>query len=55
MDFIKKHCNEMIALEPRTECLETPINVTKEPVSNHWGNYTNTKIEVDNTRTNGVG
>jgi len=47
MDFIKKHCNEMIALEPRTEALETPIN---DPVrtQNNYG-YWHTEIkEVDN-------
>ena len=54
-DFLYAHWEEFIRLHPRTECLETPINVTKEPVSNHWGNYINTKIEVDNTRTNSVG
>ena len=49
-DFFHTYVNEIIAIAPRTECLETPINVTKEPVSSHWGNYTNTKIEVDETR-----
>jgi hypothetical protein len=55
MDFIKEHITSIIALGPRTECLETPINVTQEKYSNHWGNHTNTKIEVDNTRTNDIG
>ena len=38
MDFIKKHCNEMIALEPRTECLETPIEVEVETRTDYFGN-----------------
>tara|TARA_R100000234_G_C4894592_1_gene132993 strand:- start:422 stop:559 length:138 start_codon:yes stop_codon:yes gene_type:complete len=45
----------MIAIAPRREALETPIEVTKETTQNHWGSFTNTKITVDNTRTNGVG
>ena len=55
MEFVNKHHREMIALEPRFEALETPINVTQEKYSNHWGNHTNTKIEVDNTRVNDIG
>ena len=49
-DFFHKYVNEIVAIAPRTECLETPINVTKENYSDHWGNHTNTKIEVDETR-----
>ena len=55
MEFVNKHHREMIALEPRFEALETPINVTQEKYSNHWGNHTNTKIEVDETRSTSVG
>jgi hypothetical protein len=29
-DFMHKHYREFIALHPRTECLETPIEVEKE-------------------------
>jgi len=55
-DFMHKHWEEFIRLHPRTEALETPINVTKEVhESTYWGRQTNTKIEVDNTRTNSVG
>ena len=54
-DFFHKYVNEIIAIAPRTEALETPINVTQEKYSDHWGNHTNTKIEVDNTRTNDIG
>ena len=56
MDFIKKHLTSMIALGPRTEALETPVNVSKETVDTpYWGRQTNTKIEVDNTRSTSVG
>ena len=50
MDFIKKHCNEMIALEPRTEALETPIEVVKEHTTDYYNRpYINTKIvTIDN-------
>ena len=55
MDFIKEHITSIIALGPRTEALETPINVTQEKYSDHWGNHTNTKIEADETRSTSVG
>ena len=50
-DFANKYIQEVIAIAPRTECLETPINVTKEVhESTYWGRQINTKIEVDETR-----
>ena len=54
-DFWNTYGNEIRAIAPRTEALETPINVTQEKYSDHWGNHTNMKIEVDNTRTNDIG
>ena len=54
-NFANKYIDQIIAIAPRTEALETPINVTQEKYSDHWGNHTNTKIEVDNTRTNSIG
>ena len=54
-DFFHTYVNEIIAIAPRTEALETPINVTQEKYSDHWGNHTNTKIEVDETRSTSVG
>ena len=50
MDFIKKHCNEMIALEPRTEPLETPIEVEVETRTNWHGLPYATKVikAIDN-------
>ena len=48
-DFLYAHWEEFIRLHPRTEALETPINVTKEKVTNHWGTHVRTNIErVDN-------
>ena len=50
-DFAHKHIQEIVAIAPRTEALETPIEVTKEQVQYGWrdGTYTNTRITtVDN-------
>ena len=49
-DFANKHISQVIAIAPRLEALETPINVTKEKRTNYFGNpYTNIKIEaIDN-------
>ena len=57
-DFFHKHVNEIIAIEPRTECLETPIQDPKRTTNTYtYGmndeysyNRTETKIEVDETR-----
>jgi len=35
-DFANTHINEIIAIAPRTEALETPIEVTRTP-STDWG------------------
>ncbi len=49
-EFMHEHWAEFIGLYPRTECLETPIEVTKETYdSPYWGKQTRTEIkEVDN-------
>ena len=55
-DFINKHIQEFIRLHPRTECLETPIEVEKvkhEGYDSRWGRIgdrTETKIVVDEER-----
>ena len=55
-DFARTYMAELLAIAPRTEALETPINVTKEVhESTYWGRQTNTKIEVDETRLTSVG
>ena len=45
-----EHWSEFINLYPRTEALETPIEVTKETVdSPYWGKRVETRIkEIDN-------
>ena len=53
-DFMHKHWEEQIRLHPRTEPLETPIQVEKvkhEGQDYSWGrsrDWTETKITVDN-------
>ena len=55
-DFANKYADQVVAIAPRTEALETPVNVTKEVhESTYWGRQTRTNIEVDNTRTNDIG
>ena len=50
-EFANKYIQEVIAIAPRTECLEPPsLDPTKEHHSNSWHSWTNTKIEVDETR-----
>ena len=54
MDFIRKHLQEFIRLHPRTECLETPVTVTKENLTDYYNYpYDRTKIEVDESRNIG--
>ena len=49
-DFANKHIERVIAIEPRTEALETPIDVVKEQRTDYFDRpYTHTKIvTVDN-------
>jgi len=48
-DFANKHIEQVIAIAPRTEALETPINVTREKVDSRYGDYMETRITtVDN-------
>ena len=49
-DFANKHIQEIVAIAPRTEALETPIDVVKEKDTDWRGNpYIRTKIlTVDN-------
>ena len=55
-DFTNKHIQEVLAIAPRTECLETPVNVSKETVDHpYWGKQTNTEIKVDETRSTDIG
>ena len=62
-DFANKYADQVVAIAPRTEALETPIlNPEKKTNTYHYGfnnehsyNRTETKIEVDETRTNDIG
>jgi cytoskeletal protein RodZ len=55
-DFWKTYATQIVAIAPRTEALETPINITKEVhESTYWGRQTRTKIEVDETRSTDIG
>ena len=49
-DFANKYVREVIAIAPRLEALETPIDIVKEQVTDWSGNpYVQTKIiTVDN-------
>ena len=51
-DFANKYIQQVIAIAPRTECQETPIeNPTKEKITTNYGySYTHTKITVDESR-----
>ena len=56
-EFATQYIEQIIAIAPRTEALETPIlDPIKETTTTNYGySYTNTKIEVDETRTNDIG
>ena len=46
MDYMAKHTQAVISIEPRRQPLETPINdPIKETNSNEWHSWTNTRIE----------
>ena len=54
-EFAFAHWEEFIRLHPRTEALETPIEVIKETVDTpYWGRRVETRIkEVDNSESVG--
>ena len=54
-EYVNKHIDQVVAIAPRTECLETPIKDPVKAVHHNQGHYSNytwyeTKIEVDETR-----
>ena len=57
MSFMLTRYQEFIRLHPRTEALETPIDVVVETREDWSGNPYKTKLikEVDNESTNSVG
>ena len=54
-DFMHTHWSEFIGLHPRTEALETPIEVSVETRTDYFGNpYTTKEIKkVDNSESVG--
>jgi hypothetical protein len=51
-DFANKHVREVIAIAPRTEALETPIEVTKVQ-DTYWDNRTFMRTEIKTVDNNG--
>ena len=51
-DFANKHVREVIAIAPRTEALETPIEVTKVQ-DTYWNNETYMRTEIKTVDNNG--
>ena len=50
-NFANKYIQQVIAIAPRTECLETPIkDPTKETHNNGYYNWNNWDIKVDESR-----
>jgi len=50
-NFANKYIQQVIAIAPRTECLETPIlDPVRTKHNNSYYNWYDTKIEVDETR-----
>ena len=51
-NFANKYIDQVLAIAPRTECLETPIHnpLKKTTVTEYGYRYTDTKIEVDESR-----
>ena len=53
-DFANKHIERVIAIEPRTTPLETPVDVVKEKVTSRW-NSDHTYVETRITRVDNNG
>jgi hypothetical protein len=51
-DFANKYVREVIAIAPRTEALETPVNVTKVQ-DTYWDNRTFMRTEIKTVDNNG--
>ena len=50
--FANKHIQEIIAIAPRTEALETPVNVEKVQDTT-YGGHTYTRVEISRVDNNG--
>ena len=55
MNFIHKHFQEFIALHPRPDALETPIDVVVETTEDYFGNPYKQKVikPIDNNSNTG--
>ena len=51
-DFANTYVQQVIAIAPRTEALETPINVTKEQ-STGWNGHTYMETKITTVDNNG--
>ena len=49
-DFFHEHVNEIIAIAPRNDCLETPIKDPKKVRPYEGAQWYNTEITVDESR-----
>ena len=47
-DFANKYVREVIAIAPRLEALETPVNITRDSQPDRWGSYNTQITTVDN-------
>ena len=52
-DFANKHVREVIAIAPRTEALETPIDVVKQQATNSWSGHTYMETKIIRVDNNG--
>ena len=52
-DFANTYVQQVIAIAPRTEALETPINVTKEQATNSWSGHTYMETRITTVDNNG--
>ena len=43
-DFANTYVQQIVAIAPRTEALETPVNVTREKMDSRYGDYMETRI-----------
>jgi len=50
--FANKHIEQIVALAPRTEALETPVNVDKVQDTT-YGGHTYTRVEISRVDNNG--
>ena len=51
-DFANTHIQQIVAIAPRTEALETPINVTKEQATG-WSGHTYMETKITTLDNNG--